>query len=275
MSKFLLYFLLLLMPFTISCKKKHHKKNEYPWQQQPTNVTYVKKLQLKLIRQFPHKGDRNYTQGLAFFQGFLYESTGLEGQSSLKKIDVNNGNIVMQKNINDYFAEGITILNGYITQISWKNMKTFAFEINDFKEKSINFTYNTEGWGLTDNGTQFIMSDGSDKIYFRNTATFNVEKEINVNYEGNPVVYLNELEFTANKIYANVYGSPMIYSIDPSNGNVIEAIDCSSIICAQISKDNPENVLNGIAYNAISKTFYLTGKRCPVIYEVVFEAQSL
>ena len=114
----------------------------------------------------------------------------------------------MQKNLDNYFAEGLTIINGYITLLSWKNMKTFSYELKDFNEKNISFSYNTEGWGLTDNGSQFIMTDGSDKIYFRNTMTFAIEKELRVNYEGNPVSYLNELEYVDGKIYTNVYVRP-------------------------------------------------------------------
>lgn len=273
--RFFILLICLLSLFTCTeCGKKHHKKHtEQVWQPVATTVK-VKRLQMKVIRQFPHKGDRNYTQGFEIYNGILYESTGLQGQSCLKKIDLKTGNIILQKNIDDYFAEGLTILNGYITLLSWKNMKTFSYDMRDFSEKNISFSYNTEGWGLTDNDSQFIMTDGSDKIYFRNAMTFAVEKELSVNYEGNPVSYLNELEFVNGKIYANVYGTSMIYVIDPSNGDIIEEADCSQLVCAKISETNPENVLNGIAWNEQTKTFLITGKRCILIYEVVFENTS-
>jgi glutamine cyclotransferase len=264
--------LLLSIPvFTlISCKQEQSEKTREKGRSEVIQPS-VKQLKLKVLREIPHEGDKLYTQGFEFFNGILYESTGLDNQSSLKKIDPQTGEVLLQKDLLSFFAEGITIYNGYITLISYRARKAFSYYPEDLSEKGIAFDYDTEGWGLSNNGTQYIMSDGSDKIYFRNPFSFKVERKINVKYKGRPIYNINELEYLDGKIYANVYGAKNIVVINEKTGNVEAEIDAGNILCSNLSGANPEAVLNGIAYNPDTKTFFITGKECPKIYEVIFE----
>ena len=162
-------------------------------------------------------------------------------------------------------------MNGYLTLLTYKRGIALSYTLKDFDEKGISFTYKTEGWGLTNDGKNLIMSDGSDKLYFYDPFTFKITKTVSVRYDNTAVYYLNELEYVDGIIYANVYGEDFILGIDPGSGRVLEDIDASQAVCAQMVKANPENVLNGIAWNPATQSFLITGKRCPSIYEVVFE----
>ncbi|MBT3422241.1 MAG: glutaminyl-peptide cyclotransferase [Bacteroidetes bacterium] len=269
---FLIFILVnLLINLVLFSCKRDKQSEEKEKTQTPSTTPKFQQLKLKLIREIPHAGDKRYTQGFEFYNGILYESTGLDNQSSLKKIDPATGELLLSKDLNNFFAEGITIYNGYITLISYRAGKAFSYHPEDLSEKGIAFDYDTEGWGLANNGSQYIMSDGSDKIYFRNPFSFKVERTINVKYKGRPVHYVNELEYVDGKIYANIYGTKNILVINENTGKVEAEIDASSILCSHLSGANPEAVLNGIAYNPESKTFFITGKECPNIYEVVFE----
>ncbi|MBC8343775.1 MAG: glutaminyl-peptide cyclotransferase [Bacteroidetes bacterium] len=266
---FIFVFLSLHSAF-FSCKRdRQPKEKEVP---KTTTVTpQLQQLKLKVLRQIPHNGDKKYTQGFEFFNGMLYESTGLDNMSSLKKIDPATGEVLLSRDLNNFFAEGITFYNGYLTLISYREGKAFSYYPEDLSEKGIAFDYDTEGWGLANNGSQYIMSDGSDKIYFRNPFSFKVERKINVKFKGRPLYNINELEYVEGKIYANIYGARNIVIINENTGKVEAEINASSIICSQLTGTNPEAVLNGIAYNPQTETFFITGKECPNIYEVVFE----
>lgn len=265
-----LFAVILVLAGLSSCTKCSHKDKPVtpPWEQPPVNVVTVKKLSWRVVREMPHQGDRIYTQGFEIHDGILYESSGLYNKSSLKKIDLRTGAILLQKNIDDYFAEGLTVFNGYITLLSWREGKTFSYNLSDLSSKGISNIYNSEGWGLTNNDTLFIMSDGTDKLFFRDPLTFNLIRQVGVRYQGNPVLYLNELEYAGGLVYANVYGSSFIYAINTVSGNVVAELDLSSLLCATVKQQNEENVLNGIAFNPATRTFYITGKRCPLIYEI-------
>jgi len=270
MKKIITLLLIVAVTF-VSCEKKHKKKpSKYQYLNQ-TEASIIKKLKLRIIRQLPHNGNKRYVQGFEFYKGILYESTGEYNFSSLKKIDPKTGKLLQTKDIATYFAEGITILNGNLFLLSYREGKANLFNPDNFAEKNITFTYQDEGWGLTNDGKSLIMSNGSDKIFYRNPITFNVEKEVSVTYNGNPIEYINELEYVDGKIYANIYGVGTIMVINATSGLVEAEIDASAIDCAQLPQTDREAVLNGIAYNPASKTFYITGKRCPNIYEVAFD----
>ncbi|MFC2114432.1 glutaminyl-peptide cyclotransferase [Bacteroidota bacterium] len=256
--------------FFASCRQESSHTQENTKEDQPPTESF-RQLTIKVLREIPHGGDKRYTQGFEIYKGVLYESTGLENRSSLKKIDLASGELIQSKDLSGFFAEGLTIMNDYITLISYREKKAFSYNTEDFSEKNINFTYETEGWGLSNNGSQLIMSDGSDKIYFRSPFTFKIEKTIHVKLKGRPIYYVNELEYVNGKIYANVYGSRNIIVINENTGQVEAEINASSIFCSQISGSNPEAVLNGIAFNPETNTFFITGKECPYIFEVVFE----
>ena len=271
MKKIFALLLIVVLAFA-SCKKEHKKPPRYQYQQQ-AEVSRIKQLKLRIIRQLPHNGNKRYIQGFEFYKGILYESTGEYNFSSLKKIDPKTGRLIQTKDIAEYFAEGITILNGNLFLLSYKEGHVEVFNPDNFTKKNITFTYQDEGWGLTNDGKNLIMSNGSEKIYFRNPITFNIEKELTVTYNGNPLEYINELEYVDGKIYANIYGVGRIVVINASTGVVEAEIDASILDCAQMPQTDKEAVLNGIAFNPNSKTFYITGKRCPNIYEVAFDEQ--
>jgi glutaminyl-peptide cyclotransferase len=272
MKKIFIYLLIAIIAI-VSCKKEHKKKPPHYQYQQQTEASQIKQLKLRIIRQLPHNGDKRYIQGFEFYKGILYESTGEYNRSSLKKIDPKTGKLIQTKDIVSYFAEGITILNGNLFLLSYREGHTEVFNPDNFAKKNITFTYENEGWGLTNDGKSLIMSNGSEKLFYRNPITFNIEKELTVTYDGNPLEYINELEYVDGKIYANIYGIGKIVVINASSGVIEAEIDASVLDCAQLPQTDKEAVLNGIAYNPDSKTFYITGKRCPNIYEVAFDEQ--
>ncbi len=269
-NKVVFAFLLPALLFgSFSCKRKTKKEvtKSYP----AVGTTSPVNKKITILREIPHPGEHNYTQGFEIHDGILFESTGLDKQSSLKKIDLQTGKLLQIRELEDMFAEGITILNGSLTLLTYKRGIALDVDIENFKENAIVFTYKSEGWGLTNDGTHLIMSDGSDKLYFYDSKTYKITRTLSVRYENSPVYYLNELEFVNGIVYANVYGEDFILGIDPKTGLVVEDIDASQAVCAQMVKTNPENVLNGIAWNPETRTFFITGKRCPNIYEVLFE----
>lgn len=222
-----------------------------------------------IIRTLPHAGNKKFTQGLEIYQGRLYESTGLFNKSALKKISLETGEVILQKNLPDYFAEGLTIREGKIYNLSWQKGKLFVYAAGDFEEYREIYSYDSEGWGLSKNGSGFIMSDGSDKLYFRSFKNFSLLKTLSVTLKNQPVYNLNELEYAKGALYANIWLKNEIYIINLENGKVQGIVDTGNLRDCQVS-ENGEITPNGIAYHAQSETFYLTGKNCPFIYEVRF-----
>ena len=216
---------------------------------------------------YPHQKTA-YTQGLEFYNGELYESTGSgdNHRSFLAKVDLNSGRHISYKaleNIN-YFGEGITILNDTIYQLTWQDKECLVYDLNFNYLKS--FTYEGEGWGLTNNGQSLIMSNGTSKVFWRNPTTFEIEKTIDVFNDRNDIQNLNELELINGDLWCNVYTENYIVQVDTANGKVLAKIDCSGI--AMEGMDPNSNVLNGIAYNSITEKIYLTGKLWPKLFEV-------
>ncbi len=274
-TTFILKFLMLLTFFTtISCNSKDKSYLEQKEQQtakpNKTKSTHSGKILVpKILKIYPHDSEA-YTQGLFYDNGYLYESTGLYGQSSLRKVDILTGNVLQRKNIlPTYFAEGITKFGNKIYQLTWENKKGFIYDFNSF-EKTGEFTYPTEGWGITTDNKNLIISDGSNFLTFYNPTSFEIENTISVQEGMQSVMNLNELEYVDGKIYANVYMTDNIVVINPVSGNVESKIDVSSL---RMQLDNPNiaEVANGIAYNPETKTFYLTGKYWSNLFEVTFE----
>ena len=221
---------------------------------------------LKVLETLPH--DRNaYTQGLFFHDGVLYESCGQYGQSHFKKCDLSTGKALRRLNFDpQYFVEGSCVLNNYLYILTWQEKKCFIYDINSLKYIGVlpNFT---EGWGLTTNGKDLIMSDGSSTLYFLDPMTFAVRSKLNVKLKGKPVMYLNELEYINGEIWANVYCSDVILIIDPATGIAKGVIDCKNLLPNSL-KNSTTDVLNGIAYNPATNSLYLTGKNWPKMYKV-------
>lgn len=226
----------------------------------------VLKRDIEIVGQIPH-GKQSFTQGLIFENGFLYESTGAPENriSKITKIDIRTGEIVKSNNLADIFAEGLTFLDNNFTVLSWKSGLAFKLDKDEFNIKN-KLRYKNEGWGLTDDESIYIMSNGSDTLYLRNRE-FSIVGKVPVRYNGNAVTNLNELEFVNGSVFANVWYSDKIFEINISSGNVISEIDCAKLRakCQGIDK---HDVLNGIAYDAKNQNYYITGKDWPWIFKV-------
>ncbi|MCX8172544.1 MAG: glutaminyl-peptide cyclotransferase [Archaeoglobaceae archaeon] len=223
----------------------------------------------RVIKKYPHDAEA-FTQGLVYENGYLYESTGLYGKSTLRKVELETGKVIkLQKLPANYFGEGIAIVGDKIFQLTWRERKALVYDKNTF-ELLKEFSYATEGWGLTFDGRWLIMSDGSQYLYFIDPETFNVIKKIEV-LDKEPVKRLNELEYVEGLIYANVWMDNRIAIIDPENGKVLAWIDLSGIYT---EKREPEDVLNGIAYDSEKKRLFVTGKRWLWIFEIEVVSKS-
>jgi len=226
----------------------------------------------EIVKTYRHDGDA-FTQGLVFVNGFFYESTGEYGDSSLRKVEVETGKVLQKYDIaEEYFAEGMTILNDKIYQITWQEKTAFQYDMNFKLIKE--FRYAGEGWGLTNDGTNLIMSDGTHVIRFINPDTFETIRTIVVNDEkGKPLMKLNELEYVKGEIWANVWHSESINKpnhiarINPADGKLLGWIDLQGISPEDVQRDS-ENTLNGIAYDAANDRIFVTGKQWKKLFEI-------
>ena len=220
----------------------------------------------KIEDRIPHD-EYAFTQGLLFHEGYLYESTGLYGHSSLRRLDPKTGEVLQQVNLpSTYFAEGVTLFQNQLIQLTWREGTAFVYHSKTF-EPIKRFYYRMEGWGLTHNGDHLIMSNGSATLYFRDPQTFEIVRTIEVRERDKPLSYLNELEFIRGEIWANVYPTEDIVRIDPHSGQVKGRMHFASLV-SEDERNNRENVLNGIAYNDELQRVYITGKRYSYIYEM-------
>jgi glutamine cyclotransferase len=252
---------LLLIEMFISCTDPTDAGDwEYP-----KNDT-IKQYSYQIINTFPHD-TLAFTQGLVYHNGYLYESTGLYGQSSLRKVDLVSGEILQQINLsNDYFGEGISIFNNSIYQLTWLSRKGFIYTLSDFDSIG-QFTYNRQGWGLTHDSSRFILSDGSASLHFLNLQTLEMLSSIPVVDNNGPVINLNELEYIDGSVYANVWYTDRIVIIKPETGKVIGNIDLSGLLSPE--DINPDtNVLNGIAFDQQNSRLFVTGKLWPKLFEI-------
>lgn len=228
-----------------------------------------RKYSYELIKVFPHD-TKAYTQGLQYQNGYMYEGTGQYGESSLRKINMQNGDVLSVLNLDEqHFGEGITIYKEKIYQITWRSKKGFIYDLKNFTLEAT-FNYNSEGWGITTAKDHLIMSDGSNKLYFINPSNFYILKEIEVYDHQGKVDQLNELEYVNGLIWANIWLSNRIVAIDPNSGVVKAELDMSQLLTeAEKSRLNDkDDVLNGIAWNSAKNTFYVTGKRWPKLFEI-------
>lgn len=220
----------------------------------------------KVVSVYPHD-DQAYTQGLIVRNGFLYESTGLSGRSSLRKVKLETGQVLQQRSVpSAYFAEGLTEWHGELVQLTWQSHVAFAYNLATFAPTRT-FEYSGEGWGLTQDGTSLILSDGSATLRFLDPATFRETRRVTFSDGGMPVTQLNELEFIAGEIFANVWHSNRIARIAPDTGHVNGWVDLTGLMSSSFRLD-PEAVLNGIAYDATSKRLFVTGKLWPKLFEI-------
>lgn len=229
----------------------------------PPNINY------NIVAQHPHDTS-SYTQGLIWQNNTLYEGTGLEGHSKLMKVDINNGKSGQSISLDpSVFGEGITMFNDKIYQLTWQSHKVYMYDAKTFK-KLKEFNWDHEGWGLTHNGTDLIVSTGESNLYFVDPATFNVKRILGVTDNNGPVGNINELEYIDGSIYANIYLTDYIIKIDPNNGHIVGKIDLSGLLEKSGKQVNKEEglVLNGIAYDSTKRSLYITGKKWPLLYEM-------
>ena len=232
----------------------------------PGSNAPASKYGYQILNIFPHDSNA-FTQGLILVDGKLLESTGQEGRSSLRNVEIASGKVL--KNVEvppPYFAEGITVLNGKIYQLTWQHNVGFIYNLQTF-EKAGQFDYDGDGWGLTTDGQSLIMSDGSNRLKFIDPASFRVTRTISVTDAGTPVNQLNELEFVKGEIYANIWHSDRVAAIDPQTGRVKAWIDLTGLMPEEEPLDE-EAVLNGIAYDQANDKFYVTGKLWPRLFEI-------
>lgn len=271
MKRILVLASICLCLLAFSCKTE--EKNEQIKQAKVEDKAQVKsanalnKYKLKILRVIDRPGD-SYTQGLVYNDGFLYESGGLRGRSALHKIDAGTGKVIKTQNVSkEYFAEGLDLFKNKLYQITWQEKTCFVYDIKSFKQEKT-FSYFGEGWGLTNDGENLIMSDGSNILKVIDPATFTLLKTIMVlSPSAQNVNMLNELEYVDGKVYANIWQTDEIAIIDYKTGKQTGVIDLSQL--RSIMANDPDaEVTNGIAYNSKTKTFFLTGKLWNKIFEV-------
>lgn len=231
--------------------------------------TEPKILNYKIVNTYPH--DINaYTQGFEFYNGVLLEGTGQYRESTLRKTDFKTGKVIEQVKLEDkYFGEGITVLKDKIYQLTWQEKTGFVYDAKTFKlEKT--FSFETEGWGITNDGEKLYMSDGTEKIYILNPESLKVEDFINVYTSGSKIDSINEMEWINGKIWANIYQKDVIAIINPKTGTVEHVINCSELK-SKVTQHPEIDYFNGIAYNPTTKTYFVTGKNWDKTFELTIE----
>lgn len=219
---------------------------------------------IQVVHTYPH--DRQaFTEGLLYYNGFLYEGTGLEGHSVIRKVKLETGEILQERAIPpNLFGEGIAILNGKLYEMTYQTKLGMIYDLETFQLLS-RFTYEQEGWGMTTDGHRLLMSDGSDVLRWREPDTFAESGKISVTDHGHPVQELNELEWVEGEIYANVWKKDVVARISPKDGHVIAWISIAGL--KDRSWDRAD-VANGIAYDAVGKRLFVTGKWWPKLFEI-------
>ena len=228
----------------------------------------------EIVKTYPHD-PKAFTQGLVYHNGFLYEGTGgsrARGDnffSSLRKVELETGKVLQKSDLaTEYFGEGIAILDNKIYQLTWREKTAFVYDLNDFKLLK-QFTYAGEGWGLTNDATNLLMSDGTHIIRVINPETFETVRTITVFDEKNrPLMQLNELEYIKGEIWANIWQEGDIVRIDPNTGKLLGRIDLTKLADEQMDSSREADVLNGIAYDQASDRLFITGKKWNKLFEI-------
>ena len=220
-----------------------------------------------VVRSYPHDPKAN-TQGLEYFDGFLYEGTGLKGNSAVRKVEIETGKVVQETKLHpQYFGEGITIAQGKVFQVTWQDNAGFVYDAKTLKFIR-NFSYFGEGWGLTHDPTGLILSDGTSTLRFLEPTRFREQRRIKVMDAGVAIERLNELEMVRGEIWANVWQTDYIVRISPKEGRVLGWINLKGLLGAPTAKLSAEAVLNGIAFDAQKNRIFVTGKLWPRIFEI-------
>lgn len=228
--------------------------------QPPDTYTY------EIVQTYPHDPN-SFTQGLEWYQGQLFEGTGLNGKSAVMQVDLLSGNANKKTELDsEYFGEGITLLENKLYQLTWQNRKGFVYQLPELKQVE-DFAYPTDGWGLCKWKGDFAMTDGSNQLYFHEKAGFRRKGLIEVWDNNRPIVGLNELETVGNSIWANKYTTDTLVQFDPETGRVLAYADLSGLL-KEADRTGEEDVLNGIAYKAEDGLYYVTGKNWPRLFAI-------
>ncbi|MDP9370406.1 MAG: glutaminyl-peptide cyclotransferase [Chloroflexota bacterium] len=221
----------------------------------------------RVVREYPHDPTA-FTQGLVYADDVLYEGTGLNGESTLRRVDLETGMVLKQTALDaKHFGEGIAIVDDRIYQITWQTHTAFVYDRETLKPLTT-LRYPTEGWGLATDGERLIMSDGTNRLFFRDPDTFKALNRVAVCDGNQPVPDLNELEYVDGEIWANVWQSDRIARIDPQTGRVTGWIDLSGLLPVEESEGQAVDVLNGIAHDPGTGRIFVTGKLWPKLFEI-------
>jgi glutamine cyclotransferase len=242
--------------------------NRSPAQSGPRTAVYG----YRIVHTYPHDSEA-FTQGLVYRDGSLYESTGLNGRSSLRKVRLETGEVLQKRDVDTrYFAEGLTDWNGRLVQLTWQTNVAFVYDLLSFAPEQT-FSYQGEGWGLTHDAARLILSDGSSTLRFFDPQTYREIGHVNVRDEAGPIERLNELELVGGEVFANVWQTDRICRIDPSTGRITGWIDLSGLLGPDERRE--ADVLNGIAYDAAGGRLFVTGKLWPHLFEIALERRNL
>ncbi len=227
----------------------------------------IARYTLKIVQTYPHD-PQAFTEGLFYDHGFLYESTGRNGTSSIRKVDLDSGKVVLSNDVDSsYFGEGITSWGGHIISLTWRSQIGFIWNEADFQKKA-SFQYTGEGWGMTHNAKNLIMSDGTPNVKFLDPNSLKVTRTIAVTYAGKPIGNVNELEWVDGEILANVWMQPVIIRINPKSGDIDGVVDLSALPEVANPSSDRDAVANGIAYDPDGKRLFVTGKLWSHLYQV-------
>jgi len=254
--------------FTVEAVKTDGLKNSRSLIINTISDVVAEKFTYQIVNTFPHS-KTHYTQGLEFYNGFIYEGTGENGSSGIFKTDLKKGNTIQSQMLAEkYFGEGITILNDKIYQLTYRAQKGFVYQLSDFAVIDSFQFKSKEGWGLTNDGTHLIMSDGTPVLTWLNPNDFTIVKTLQVANNKEVINYLNELEFINGIIYANVYTTDLIVQIDPNTGKILSEINMAGIIDIYKNTQDKIDYLNGIAYDKKTDLLFVTGKLWPKLFEI-------
>jgi len=226
-----------------------------------------------VVHRYPHD-PQAFTEGLLYHDGFLYESTGRNGQSSIRKVVLRTGTIVQQKDLDPgYFGEGIVTWKDRLIQLTWKNQIGFIYDLATFQQRAT-FHYAGEGWALTQDSRHIIMSDGTSDLRLLDPDSMTEVGRIHVTCDGRPVHRINELEWVKGEIFANIWVTNFIVRIDPASGHIVGLIDLTDLVNSTVVVSG-DNVLNGIAYDAKADRLFVTGKLWPALYQIKLSPQPV
>jgi glutamine cyclotransferase len=265
------YFLFLGSLFLFSCQSNSNPDHDDSIETPHIGIEVPKNLSFNILNQYPHDTS-SYTQGLEIFNGKMYEGTGDYQNSALCISNWKTGKIE-KKHImgtTEIFGEGITIFNHKLYQLTWQNHKVYLYDIKNMELPQKTFDWPYEGWGITNNGKDLIVSDGSANLYYVDPENFKVKNTVSVRDNNGPISLLNELEYVDGFVYANVYTTDLILKIDAESGHVVGKLNFKGLLQTNEIIPDRTDVLNGIAYDSTTKNFLITGKRWPKLFEVKF-----